>query len=182
MQNLTTTRRLQIRSLREDDLEDFFAYRSDPEVTRYQGFHPFNKAESLAFIREQSASESIPGKWKQWAISADNQLVGDCALLFQASDPRIAEIGITISPRHQRKGFAREAMEGLTAYLFEKENIHRIAITVDAENMASIALMKSLGFRQEGYFIENVFFKGKWGSEILFALLRREWEKMMDNG
>ena len=47
---------------------------------------------------------------------------------------------------------------------------------VDAENQASISLLKSIGFRQEGHFIENVFFKGKWGSEFQYAMLKREWD------
>jgi RimJ/RimL family protein N-acetyltransferase len=33
-----------------------------------------------------------------------------------------------------------------------------------------------VGFKQEGHFIENVFFKGKWASEFQFAYLKREWD------
>ena len=35
-------------------------------------------------------------------------------------------------------------------------------------------LGERFGFRQEARFIENIFFKGAWGSECLFALLQRE--------
>ena len=49
---------------------------------------------------------------------------------------------------------------------------------VDAENIASINLLKSIGFRQEGHFVENIFFKGKWGSEFQYAMLKREWDKV----
>jgi RimJ/RimL family protein N-acetyltransferase len=31
--------------------------------------------------------------------------------------------------------------------------------------------------REEGHFIENIWFKGKWGSEYQFAILEREWRK-----
>ena len=47
---------------------------------------------------------------------------------------------------------------------------------MDAENIASIKLIKSTGFKQEGHFIENIFFKGKWGSEFQYAMLKREWD------
>jgi len=47
---------------------------------------------------------------------------------------------------------------------------------VDEENLASIHLLKRVGFKQEGHFIENVFFKGKWASEFQFAYLKREWD------
>ncbi len=42
-------------------------------------------------------------------------------------------------------------------FLFDKKDIHRIVEIVDAENVAAIALLKSLGFREEGHFIENIF-------------------------
>ena len=29
--------------------------------------------------------------------------------------------------------------------------------------------------RREGHFIQNVWFKGAWGDEYLYALLEREW-------
>jgi RimJ/RimL family protein N-acetyltransferase len=65
-------------------------------------------------------------------------------------------------------------------FLFNLDGFHRVAETVDAENIASIKLLKSVGFRQEGHFIENVFFKGKWGSEYQFAMLKSEWVTLSD--
>jgi len=38
-------------------------------------------------------------------------------------------------------------------------------------------LFRRLGFRREAHFVEHVWFKGGWGSEFVFALLRREWEQ-----
>ncbi|HQR01903.1 MAG TPA: GNAT family protein, partial [Ferruginibacter sp.] len=60
---------------------------------------------------------------------------------------------------------------------FDQKGIHRVTEIVDAENLGSIRLMKSTGFRQEGYFTENIFFKGKWGSEFQYAMLKREWDE-----
>lgn len=48
---------------------------------------------------------------------------------------------------------------------------------MDEENIASMRLLKSIGFRQEGHFIENVYFKGKWRSEFQYAMLSKEWHK-----
>ena len=65
---------------------------------------------------------------------------------------------------------------GILTFLFDTKEIHRVVEIVDAENIASINLLKSTGFKQEGHFIENVFFKGKWGSEFQYAMLKREWD------
>ena len=176
---LLTTSRLLIRNLRPADQAAFHHYRSNPDVTRYQSFGPMTPAEAAAFIgRQQSKVFGTPGEWVQYGVERQDtgQLIGDCALHLHADDPRIGEIGITLSPQGRGQGYAQETMRALLDFLFTKHQLHRVVETVDAENTASIKLLESLGFRQEGYFVENIFFKGKWGSEYQYAMLRREWE------
>lgn len=173
-----TTERLLIRPLSLSDLAGFHQYRSNPEVTRYQGFDVMTMDDAASFIEGNSGkSFGNPGEWVQYAIAdaGSNQLIGDCAIQLHAAHPGIVSIGITISPLEQRKGYAKEALRGILRFLFEEKQLHRVEEIVDAENTASIQLLRSLGFREEGHFIENIFFKGKWGSEYQFALLRREW-------
>lgn len=171
------TERLQIRNLKRSDLTGFYFYRSNPEVTKYQGFDVFSLEQAENFIGEHADKEfGTPGEWVQYAIENKStaKLVGDCAIKLD-HDVRLAEIGVTISPAYQRKGFAKESLLAILNFLFTRAGIHRITETVDAENRASIQLLKSIGFRQEGYFVENIFFKGKWGSEYQYAMLKREW-------
>jgi len=170
---LFVTPRLKIRNLRDSDLEAFHHYRSNSDVTKYQGFDIFS------FIEEHKNKILIkPGEWIQYAIESlgEQRMVGDCAIYLRPEDSRIAEIGITISHMHQRRGYARETMTGLMDFLFKEKGIHRIVETVDSENEASIEMLKNLSFREEGHFVENVFFKGKWGSEYQFAMLYKEWK------
>jgi RimJ/RimL family protein N-acetyltransferase len=53
----------------------------------------------------------------------------------------------------------------------------RVVATTDAENAPAAALFARLGFRCEAHHIKNVWFKGRWGDELLFAMLAEEWEK-----
>ena len=173
------TPRLLIRNLELSDLDAFHRYRSKEEVMLYQGSNVMNKAQAKEFILDQKDKQfGKAGGWVQYALEnkATGILIGDCAIKLQATDPRIAEIGMTISPTFQRKGYGKEALLAITAFLFDTKKLHRIIETVDAENTASIRLLQSTGFRKEGYFIENIFFNGKWGSEYQYAMLRREWE------
>jgi RimJ/RimL family protein N-acetyltransferase len=179
------TPRLRVRNLKISDLEDFHIYRSNPEVTRYQGFDVMTAEQAAAFIKEQENLEfGKPGEWVQYGIEnkATGKLIGDCAIRLTSQDPRVAEIGITISHLEQKKGFAKETLSGILEYLFGKLKIHRVVEIVDEENIASINLLKSAGFRQEGHFIENIFFKGKWGNELQFAMLKKEWNHKKTTG
>lgn len=173
-----TTPRLTIRPLLPKDVAPFHEYRSDKEVLKYQGMAPMDEQQCLSFIEEMAKQPfGRTGEWVQYAIarSEDDLLVGDCAIRLLSPDPRMGEIGITISPKHQQKGYAKEAMQAILQFLFEEKALHRVQETVDAENEASIRLLESLGFRQEGHFIENIWFNGKWGSEYQYAMLRTEW-------
>lgn len=173
------TARLNIRHLELKDLSDFHIYRSNPEVTKYQGFDVMTMEQTEEFIKDNSKKHyGKAGEWVQYGIenSKTKQLIGDCAIKLDQYDTRIAEIGITISHLKQKKGYAKEVLLGILTFLFDTKEIHRVVEIVDAENIASINLLKSTGFKQEGHFIENVFFKGKWGSEFQYAMLKREWD------
>ncbi|MCK6541157.1 GNAT family N-acetyltransferase [bacterium] len=176
--NIETTR-LKIRHLRLSDLPDFHVYRSNPEVVKYQSFDTMTMEQAEEFIKDNSARHfGKAGEWVQYGIEnkETKKIIGDCAIKLDQSDIRIAEIGITISHLEQKKGFAKEALIGILSFLFDTQKIHRVVEISDAENRASVNLLKSIGFRQEGHFIENIFFKGKWGSEFQFAMLKREWD------
>ena len=176
---IINTKRLQIRNLKTTDVDNFYFYRSNPEVTKYQGFDVFTLNQAQEFIEEQvDKNFGNAGEWVQYAIEnkVTGKIIGDCAIKLNEYDVRIAEIGITISHTEQRKGYAKETLIGILNFLFAIENFHRINEIVDAENIASIKLLESIGFKKEGHFVENIFFKGKWGSECQYAMLRKEWK------
>lgn len=177
--NIQTTR-LKIRHLELSDLSDFHNYRSNPEIAKYQGFDVMTIEQAKEFIKNNSTKYfGKAGEWVQYGIEniETKQLIGDCAIKLDQYDKRIAEIGITISHLEQKKGFAKETLLGILTFLFDTKKIHRVFEIVDSENIASINLLKSTGFKQEGHFIENIFFNGKWGSEFQYAMLKREWDE-----
>jgi len=178
------TDRIQVRNLKISDLEDFHFYRSNPEVTKYQGFDVFTLEQAKDFIKSQTDKMfGNPGEWVQYGIEnrSTGRIFGDCAIKLDQHDIRIAEIGITISHTEQKKGYAKEALVAILNYLFSIKDFHRVVEIVDAENLPSINLLKSIGFRQEAHFVENIFFKGRWGSEYQFAMLEKEWKQNKHN-
>ena len=102
-------------------------------------------------------------------------MVGDCGLHFL--DDRQVELGITLDPAHQGKGYAAEALRAVLDHLFGTLGKHRVVATTDAENAAAAALFARLGFRREAHHVKNVWFKGRWGDEFVFAMLAEEWAR-----
>jgi RimJ/RimL family protein N-acetyltransferase len=177
---LFETPRLILRRFQDADLEAFVTYRSDPEVARYQGWDaPYSRERAAAFIAEmKSVQAGIPGAWLQLAIEIKGKcgLIGDCAFHILPGDPRQAEIAFTLARASQGQGYATEAVTRLLAYLFDDLHLHRVTAICDVENQASFRLLERLGLRREATFLQNVWFKGAWGSEYLYAMLQSEWQ------
>ena len=173
------TARLFLRPFVPSDARTFAGYRSDPEVARYQGWEaPFTVPQAQAFIAGmEQVVPGAPGAWYQLAICLreTGEQVGDCAFRVLPDEPRQAEIGFTLARSHQRHGFATEAVGGLLVHLFGTLQLHRVRAICDVENAASARVLERLGFRREGQFRENTWFKGEWSSEYLYAILGREW-------
>lgn len=172
--------RLCLRRLDQGDAAAVCAYRALPEVARFQSWEPsYCLADAAEMIARQERTRlGVPDSWLQLGVTLaeSGELIGDCGIHFPAANDRQVELGITLSPRHQRRGLAAEAIECVLGYAFDSLGKHRVWATTDAENQAAARLFGRLGFRQEAHFIEHVWYKGGWGSEFVFAMLRREWQ------
>ena len=176
------TARLRLRRFRDADLPTFLAYRNDPEVARYQDWESTSEEEGRAFlVGQQEAQPGVPGQWFQFAIErkATATVIGDCGLKVRGDDARQAEIGFTLARTSQGQGYASEAVAAVLAYAFEVLKLHRVVAVTDCANTAAVALLERLGLRREGHFLQNIWFKGRWGDEYLYALLRDEWAEQL---
>ncbi len=175
------TKRLRIRNLKLSDLKDFHFYRSNPEVVKFQGFDVKNLEECREFIRTQMHQLfGKPMEWVQYGIEKleNNKLIGDCAIKISSNDEGTASIGITLSPKEQNKGYAKEVMLGILHFLFEQQNVHRVVETLITNNISSEKLVLSIGFRKEGIFLESSFVEDKWIDSLQYAMLKKEWKKL----
>jgi RimJ/RimL family protein N-acetyltransferase len=173
------TPRLILRPFEDRDAVPFAAYRSDPEVARYQGWEaPYSLAQAEEFVSEMKARiPGAPGKWYQIAIEskADGILIGDCAFKRPDDEPRVAELGLTMARAYHRLGYGSEAMQVLLDDLFVSFDLHRVFANCDPQNAAPIRLLEKLGFRHEGCFRKSLWLKGEWVDEDWYAILDREW-------
>ena len=164
--------RVQLRRLAASDLADFQAYRSDAEVSRYQGWTAQPDAQALAFLTEMGAAEHWPlGDWLQLGIALDGRLIGDIGLCRRQAGERLeAEIGFSLAASAQGQGLAREALELLIALLFERLDVARVVAITDARNSPSIALLQRLGAQLEKS--EDVIFQNEPCVEHGFVIER----------
>jgi RimJ/RimL family protein N-acetyltransferase len=173
------TERLVLRPLQADDVPAFAAYRSDPDVARYQSWDTtYSPADGERLVAAQQGVEfGQPAAWMQLAAvdRMSGALCGDCAVRIAPDQPLTAEVGVTFAPANQGSGLATEALGAVVTRLFEQHGIHRVYAQADDRNVAVHRLLERLGFRCEARLVEADWFKGEWATLRIYATLRREW-------
>jgi RimJ/RimL family protein N-acetyltransferase len=168
------TERLLLRRSESEDAEAISAYRSDPDVRRYQGWERTDPDRIRAEIEEMARrAPGEPGGWVQMSVEelGSGRLVGDVGLSLADGEPGVIKIGYTIAPSFQRRGYATEAVRALVDYAFDILGADVVRAYASVENAPSLRVAENAGLR----LVER--FKGRDGDEVWFAVryeLRRE--------
>jgi RimJ/RimL family protein N-acetyltransferase len=172
------TERLTLRPFEPGDLEALHTLQSDPEVTRWLYKGPRSRAETEALLGRKLTGCTLEreGDWLSAAVveRTSGGFVGDVALNWSSEEHKTAEVGFIFDPRHQGKGFATEAARAIVGWAFE-EGFHRVIGRLEPRNLPSARVLEKLGMRREGHLVENEWVKGEWQSELVYAILEREW-------
>ena len=75
----------------------------------------------------------------------------------------------------QGRGYATEGGRAILRLAFEDLGMHRVIARLEARNEASAVACERLGMRREAHHVENEWIKGEWQSELIYAILEREW-------
>ncbi len=136
-----------LRRLRVSDLADFQAYRTDPDVARYQGWKIESDAAAAAFLAAMhEAPLFAPGRWIQVGIALHEpeKLIGDIGARV-SEDEQNAEIGFSLNRAYQRRGLGSRAVHEVVRQIFASTMVQAVNGKTDRRNSRSIRLLKRIG-------------------------------------
>lgn len=76
------------------------------------------------------------------------------------------------------RGFMSEGLALVLDQAFTVHNLHRLEANVQPDNAASIALVRKLGFRKEGFSPAFLQIDGEWKDHERWAMLADQWLAM----
>ena len=138
------TERCRVRPFEENDIEAFLSYRNNLDWMQYQGFKGKKYLEyKAALLQKPKFKEGV-----QLAVvdKQTGELIGD---LYLRLERNTGWIGYTIAPQFARQGFAFEVVTQLLLEL-RQAGLTQVRAGVEEQNIASIQLLRKLGFEQAG--------------------------------
>lgn len=170
--------RLQLRPFVETDLDDVFAYASDPIWARYLPVPlPYTRAHARGYLATHGKRN-----WRTepvWACVLAGRVVGGIDL---GVDGHRASIGYTIARRAWGHGLATEAAALVLDHAFTRmPTLVRIFAVCDVDNVGSWRVMEKIGMRREGVLRSHGRVRERVYDEATYAILRSDWEALRDS-
>lgn len=154
------TKYLELRTFKEDYIDDFMCYRNNLDWMKHQGFKGLTKQTYIN--RLINPFDIYKGVQLAVLLKSIKRLIGDVYLKVNQST---IDIGYTINPMYSQKGYTYEILDGVINFLKIKYPNHSIEADTSKENTASMNLLKKLGFVETHQTIDSCYFRYKKGDE-----------------
>ena len=152
MATILVTKRLLLRHLVMEDLDELFKLYSNPEIRRYfpEGVLSYEETkEELEWFLNGHPEHPELGLWATIHKETD-KFIGRCGLLPWEIDGKLeVEVAYLLDKDFWHQGLASEAAKGILTYAFEKLNFSRIICLMDPDNIASQNVAKRIGMTLE---------------------------------
>ncbi len=175
------TERLELRPVRDEDVDRILEYRNLPEVTRW-------------LLRTEVDPVSFRAAWRRAAEDTDDHSVAvvlDGVVIGTVSlevidgmgqpgmPPRTeAQLGYTFDPGYGGHGYASEAVTAMVVHAFDQLGVRRIVAGCFADNLASVRILEKVGMRREQHGVGDSWHAELgWVDGYTYALLAETWRR-----
>jgi ribosomal-protein-alanine N-acetyltransferase len=165
-----------LRPLQPSDISAWYAYLSDPQVTRLTSYDIQSESAVAAMIEHYLAGYSQKMSTR-WAIARrdSDMLIGTCGYYWWDPGHSVAELGYDLSRSYWGKGVMTHAVKAVVKWGFETLEANRIQATVMVDNVGSARVLEKNGFQQEGTLRELKICRGQPRDYWMFASLRKDY-------
>lgn len=174
-------KKVHLRPVKRSDISLFLKWFNDPEVTQYlTAYLPLTEMEEEKWLDDLAATraktdvilviEAIIGK--------SSIPIGSVGLHKINPKDQTAVLGMAIGEKNYwGRGYGTEAARLILDYGFKTLNLNRVSSSAFDFNDRSINMHRKIGFKEEGRLRKARFINGQFHDEVLFGLLRNDWNR-----
>lgn len=172
------TARLLLRPFEVTDVDDVYAYASDPEVARFRPLpDPYAREDALEFINRQIRTDWSTNA--EFAIEFGPRLIGGISLHVNP-EHETAELGYLLGRRWWGQGLATEAARAVVDWGFHRFRLHKVYARAHVDNTRSWRVMERLGMTREGVLRGHWKMRDEHVDLVYYAVFRDEWAPPAD--
>jgi len=169
------SKRLTLKEISWDDLENIHVLYSLPETDRYNTLGIPKDVEATkelikSMIKAQDAGNRNPYNWKIIRNDSD-AFIGMAGISLSNNRFKLGEIYYELFPSEWRKGYATEVAKLLIKTGFEVFHLHKVEAGVATQNIASIRVLEKSGMTREGLRRKILPIRGEWIDNYHYAIV-----------
>ncbi|KAF3324344.1 N-acetyltransferase YoaA [Carex littledalei] len=151
------------------DLDDFYVWASDDQVSAWCGWDTYTSKEDLLIYMKKNV---LPHPWTR-AICYHGRPVGTILVTPRKGDNRCrCELGYHLASQYWGNGITTKAVKLVLGTVFRDfEDLERVEALVDVENVGSQRVLEKSGFTKEGVLRRYWVHKGKVRDMILYSFI-----------
>lgn len=167
------TERLLIRNFKiEDSCSCFKGWGKDESLGKYIVGYPMEEKQMESFVSALAENENA------WVIVEKDSMncIGYITVDIPYIQLGIGEIGYVIGERYQHKGYAYEAIHCILQEYLVDRDLYMIEAKCNVNNIASIYLLKKLGFQVDGELRDRRidFMSGKRSNLMICSITKED--------
>lgn len=162
-----------------DDIEFLMYLRRDAESLRFMPLDALSSAELSHRVAECGDALKLDDSAALiYVLEFEGCAIGTVGARHRSMQMQYAELTYALLPEWRQRGLATQAMTMWMTQLFAV-GYRRLGLMISAENAASLALAKKLGFQQEGILREHFLIGGVPQDQVVLGLLATEWPQTL---
>jgi RimJ/RimL family protein N-acetyltransferase len=173
------TDRLELRPVRDEDVDRMLEYRNLPEVNRWLIHTEVDPASFRAAWRRAAEDPDDHSA----AVVLDDVVIGTVSLelVDGMGQPGVkarteAQLGYIFDPAYAGHGYATEAATAMVAHAFDRLGVRRITAGCFADNLASVRILEKIGMRREQHGVRDSWHaKLGWVDGYTYSILAEWW-------
>lgn len=173
------TERLLLRPFRLEDVDDVYAYAADPEWSRFLFAvqKPYDGRDAETFV-----ARAVLRDWRfgaMFAVLMEQRVVGGIGLSIDTVTTT-GDLGYAIGRKWWGQGLIAEGAAAVIDWGFRTYDLVKVYARADERNRRSWRVMEKLGMTREGLLRSHRPVGGQRANEVVYGLLREEWEAGTD--
>jgi ribosomal-protein-alanine N-acetyltransferase len=168
--------RIRLRIPREQDAHRLFELASDPEVTRFFSWGPYEQeSEAAAWLETLPARRAAGVALELAVVDPDDWVIGITGVLEVSKRDRRAVVGTWLGQAYWGTGANAESKALVARLVFEDLRMERLGAWADVRNPRSQRALERIGFVREGTLRAFHRHGDERRDVISYSLLREEW-------